>query len=117
MQSVVSQLRSGDRKFSAVETVVDVVVGIAIDKVVPIAKIPGITSGRNSKAAVTKSNATKLQNGTIKGISAKSAGKAVTAGAAGGGFQTLATHVSGEIKDQTIESVDMVKEETENVGN
>jgi len=40
---------------------------------------PGVTSGRNSFSAITKSTLTKLNNGTIKNVSGSTIGKAVFA--------------------------------------
>lgn len=60
------------------------VVGGVVGGVVPGARIPGITAGRNSFAAVAKTAQTKLANGTISRVSAKTVAKAsVAAGAEG----------------------------------
>ena len=59
-----------------IDTVKDVAVGATVGKLCSIPKgIPGINSGKGSMKAVAKSAMTKLGNGTITNISAKTSGK------------------------------------------
>ncbi|MFA6985397.1 MAG: Ig-like domain-containing protein [Arenimonas sp.] len=58
--------------------------GAVVGAAAPGAKIPGITTGRNSFAAVAKTANTKLANGTIKTVSATTVAKSVVASTAEG---------------------------------
>ena len=104
--SVITQLTTGDGQISAVETAVDVGVGVTVGKVVGDVKVPGITSGKNSFSAVAKSNATKLQNGTISSISPKSAAKAAAAGIVGGSGQEITSTLAQEAKPLVVGPVE-----------
>jgi RHS repeat-associated protein len=55
----------------------------ALTGLIPGNQIPGVTSGRNSWAAIAKSTSTKLENGTISNISAQTYGKALGANLGG----------------------------------
>ena len=67
----------GDVKVGGV--VAGTVVGGTIGAIAPGLKVPGITSGRNSFLAVAKAVQTKLSNGTISQVSAKTVVKASVA--------------------------------------
>jgi RHS repeat-associated protein len=61
---------------------------------IPTAKVTGITSGRGSFDAVSKQMYTKLENGTIRRVSVRTAGKMLGADLVGGAFRTEAGSVA-----------------------
>ncbi|MEM6554500.1 MAG: RHS repeat-associated core domain-containing protein [Pseudomonadota bacterium] len=99
--SFVEQKMTGDGNVNLGKTAVDTVVGATVGKFTGTIKVPGITSGRNSMSAITKSNETKLRNGTIRKISPESFGKGVTAGVVGGAGQALATELANRTTEAT----------------
>lgn len=87
--SLVSQ-GANNSEISVGQLAGDTAVGATVGALVPGAKVPTITSGSNSMAAVAESASTKLANGTISNVSAKTGAKAVTAEVVEGSLQGVA---------------------------
>lgn len=88
-----------------VDTGVNTGLGGLFGKFVPELKIPKITKGRGSYAAVFKAGITKIQRGIAKRMSLKVVAKGVASSLLGGAIATFVSGITSELYDALKNSV------------